>query len=97
MAVTATRPVAGVTATLLATNSSGSPGEGDYRSRSYLLRNLTASAPVFLGGDNTVTTGNGFQWDSASGSVQITLEPGESLYGIVTATPQTIHVLSSGR
>lgn len=96
MAVLAARPVADVTASLIASNTV-SDGEGDFRSRSYLIRNVTATAPVILGGDSAVTVASGFQWDAAAGAMEIVLEPGESLYGIVSATPQTIHVLSSGR
>lgn len=96
MAVTATRPVAGVAATLLASNAA-SGAEGDFRSTRVLLKNLTSTAPVFLGGDNTVTAGNGFQWDVSDGALEVTLEPGETLYGIVATTPQTLHVLGAGR
>jgi hypothetical protein len=96
MAVSATRPVAGAAATLLASNAV--PGaEGDFRSVHVLIKNLTSTAPVFLGGDNSVTTGNGFQWDVSDGALEVILEPGESLYGIVAATAQTLHVLSAGR
>lgn len=98
MAVTASRPSVGTSATLIASNASGDPGEGDYRSRTFVLRNVTATAPVFLGGSAAVTTATGFQWDAANApTLTVTLEPGESLYGIVTTTAQVIHALSIGR
>jgi hypothetical protein len=98
MAITVTQPVVDTTlgGVLIASNSAGDPGEGDYRSRKFLLKNATQTASVFLG-PSGVTTANGFQWDPADGPLEVELEPGESLYGIVAVTSQTIHALRQGR
>jgi hypothetical protein len=97
MAVVATRPSVTTTATLIAQNTSADPGESnEYRNWRFLIKNFTASADVFLG-PTGVTAGTGFQWASGDGPLAIELEPGESLYGIVTGTTQVLHVLKVGR
>lgn len=98
MAIVVTQPVADTTVggVVIASNGATDPGEGDYRSRTFLLKNVTASATVFLGASG-VATGTGFAWAAADGPLEVELEPGESLYGIVASTPQTIHVLRQGR
>jgi hypothetical protein len=90
------RPAVTSTATLIAQNPRTSTSEGDFSSLRFIIKNITASASIFLGGSN-VTTGNGFQWDVADGALEIELEPGEALYGIVASASQTLHVLQSGR
>ncbi len=95
MSVTASHPIAGTVATLLASNTSDRAAQ-DTGTVKALLRNTTASATVFLG-DATVTIGAGFSWLTTDGPLEIELEPGESLYGIVAATPQTLNVLKQGR
>jgi hypothetical protein len=93
MAITAARVDVLTTATLIATNS----GSGDDQStKSFLVLNATATANIFLG-DSGVTTGTGLQWASTDGPLSIDLEPGESLYGRVASTLQTVHVLGGGR
>jgi len=98
MAITVTQPAVDTTAggVLVAQNTAGDPGEGDYRTRKFLLKNITASATVYLGPQG-LTTGNGFAWAAADGPLEIELEPGEALYGIVSTTTQTVHVLRQGR
>lgn len=97
MAVVAAQVSVGTTAQLIGTNSATSDSEGDYRNRTLLVKNITGGT-VFLGGDNTVTTANGFQWVAATdGILSIDLEPGESLYGIVATGSLTLHTLRSGR
>lgn len=97
MAVIASRVTVGTSATKIAENTSSSGGgEGDYRNRLFLLKNVTASEDIFVGGDG-VTTGAGFLWAVVDGGLEIELEPGESLYGIVATTGQTVHVLEQGR
>lgn len=80
---------------MLATNTTDAR-EGDWGNRRALLKNLTGTASVFLGPQG-VTTATGFQWDPADGPLEIELEGGESIYGIVAAVTQTLHVLAQGR
>lgn len=91
-----TRPSVTTSAVLLASVPGGS-GIDDYNTLSVVLKNVTGSAAIFLGGDNTVTTSTGFQWDVADGPLAIDLEPGESLYGIVVSVTQVVHVMKAGR
>lgn len=94
MAIVAARPAISISATLIATNASSDTS--DASNRSFILKNITGSAAVFVG-PSGVTTSSGFQWDVADGPLSVDLEPGESVYGIVASTPQTLHVLSGGR
>lgn len=93
MAVAASRPSVTTSATAIYTNSeTGS----DLHSVRVLLKNVTATVSVYLGPAG-VTTSNGFEWAVADGPVEVELEPGESLYGIVAVTTQTVHALKQGR
>jgi hypothetical protein len=69
----------------------------DWNGVTGILKNLTASASVYLGGDNTVTDTTGFAWDSTDGPLQLSLAPGEQLYARLAsgATSQVIHRLLS--
>lgn len=97
MAVTPSRATVTTSAVLLASNAATDPGEGDYRNRRFIIKNSTGTASVFLGGSG-VTTATGLEWAPDDGPLgDIELEPGESLYGIVAATTQTVHVLRTGR
>lgn len=98
MAITASRPDVTTAATLIAQNTAGDPGEGDYRSARFVIKNVTSTASLFLG-PSGVTSSTGVQWDPADGSLSFELEPGESLYAILaSAQPtQTLHVLKGGR
>jgi hypothetical protein len=94
--VLATRVPVAATATLIASNVRAE--EADWATRSFLVKNLTGTAAVFLNGANTVTAATpAFQWDVADGPLAFDLEPGEELYGIVAVTTQTVHVLRQGR
>jgi len=97
MAFAITRPAVDTTSggVLIAQNTTSS-GEADFGTKRALIKNLTGTASVFLGPQG-VTTANGFQWDVADGPLEVELEPGEAIYGIVAATPQTLHVLAQGR
>lgn len=97
MAISASRTTVTSTATLLATNASSTTVVGDYTALSFVLKNLTGTASIFLGGGAAVTTGNGFEWAPGDGPISIDLEPGESLYAIVAAGTQTVHSLTQGR
>ena len=96
MAVVVTRPAPTTSAVLIASVADSGGSGDDWGGKSFLLKNVTATAAVFLG-PSGVTTANGFQWDTADGPITWTLEPGESLYGIVASVTQTIHVASTGR
>lgn len=55
----------------------------------------TGSAPVYLGGDATVTTSTGFPLNAGS-QVSVSMWPGEALYGIVASGTVTVNLLSQG-
>lgn len=96
MAVVASRVTVSTSAVLLIQNTSPDPGEGDYRSWRVLLKNVTGTASVFVG-TTGVTNLTGFQWDATDGALAVELEPGESLYGVVTGANQVVHILKVGR
>jgi hypothetical protein len=50
------------------------------------------TAPVFISGSSSVTTGTGFEI-AAGETLVLDIDSGETVYGIVTAIPQTVHVL----
>lgn len=95
MAITPTRVTVTNSATLIATNDRP-VGDAEANKFSLLIKNVTATAAVFLG-DSAETTSTGWQWDTTDGPVAVDLEAGESLYGIVASTNQTLHVLRQGR
>lgn len=95
MAVAATRPSVGTTASIIAENTTNARGD-ESKTVGFLLKNATGTASVFLGGSD-VTTGNGFEWAVADGALPISLEPGEKLYGRVASGTQTVHALKAGR
>lgn len=96
MAVATSRPAVATTAGGTAIYSNAETSSGDEFGVKLLLKNVTGTASVFLG-PSGVTTANGFEWAVADGPLEIELEPGESLYGVVAATQQTVHVLKQGR
>jgi hypothetical protein len=98
MAVTPTRVTVSSAAILIAENTSSSGGgEGDYRNWRFLVKNITGTDAIYLGGPG-VTTGTGFRWDVADGPLSdFELEPGEQLFGISAGADQTVHVLREGR
>jgi hypothetical protein len=97
MAVVVTRPVVGTSATLIAQNTA-SAGADDTATLSFIVKNVTGSATIWLNGTNAVSSSNGLQWDPSDGPLgDLWLEPGEALWGIVASVPQTLHVLGSGR
>lgn len=97
MAVSVTQPSVTTSATLIAQNTAGDPGEGDYRTRRFRIKNITGTGPVVLGGSAAVTAANGYSFAAADSPIVIELEPGEALYGIVAATTQVLHVIQHGR
>ena len=96
MAIVVTQPNVTTSATLICQNNAGDPGEGDYRTRRFRIKNITATGPVVLGPAG-VTAANGYSFAVADSPIVIELEPGEALYGIVAATAQTLHVSQHGR
>jgi hypothetical protein len=54
------------------------------------------SSNMFVGGDNTVTTSNGYLLDAGkSAGLRLTLHPGEALWAIVTSGTHTCYTLLS--
>jgi hypothetical protein len=56
---------------------------------------LTA-VTYYIGGDNTVTTSNGFKLDNAAGPYTLTVPQNEELWAIVASGTPTISVLVQG-
>ena len=96
MAVVAARVVVSNEATLIAENTTAPSGSDDAQTESYLLDNNTGTESVFIGPAG-VTTASGFEWKTTHPPLTVPLEPGESLYGIVTTDDQTVHRLKVGR
>lgn len=101
MAIAATRPAVTTSATLVAANTLADDTTlmpvHDWARRSFLVKNMTGTASVFLGTSGVTAAAPAFEWAVADGPLMIDLEPGEELYGIVAATTQTLHVLRQGR
>lgn len=95
MAVTTAQVSVTTSATLICRNTA-SVGADDSATLGFVVKNTTGTANVFVG-PTGVTTGTGFQWSATDGPLSIDLEPQESLYGIVAATTQVLHVLGVGR
>lgn len=95
MAVVPTRVTASNPAQKLAENTH-SPVQGDFGAQSFVLRNLTQTATVYLGSDATVTNTGGFPWYVSDQPVSIELEPGESVWGYASSA-QAIAALKAGR
>lgn len=94
MAIVPTRSSSDNPAQVLVENPHGLDS-GDYRTTNHVLKNTTATAPIFLGGPN-VTDVDGFEWQASDGAFELTLEPGEQLYGY-SSVAQDVQVLSGGR
>lgn len=94
MAIVPTRATADNPAQVLVENPHGSDS-GDYRNTHHVLKNVTATAPIFLGGPN-VSDVDGFEWQASDGAFDLDLEPGEQLYGYASVE-QDVQVLSGGR
>ena len=57
---------------------------------------INSSGALYLGGDSSVTTSNGYLLDpTKSAGMPITLHPGEALYGIVSSGTHTCYTLLS--
>ncbi len=98
MAIVASRPTVRTAPTLIAQNATpdDGPASGEAQSFSTIVKNVTGTGSVFLGGPD-VTTLTGYEWTTADRPLSLDLEPGEKLYGIVAVAEQTVHVLRQGR
>lgn len=79
----------GTTATLLSAVEAGRDGQ------TVLVQNPTGGANVFLGGAGVTTTSFGFLITAGS-AFAIDLQIGESLFGVVAASTQSVSVLRQG-
>jgi hypothetical protein len=52
----------------------------------------TGSDAVFLGGDSSVTTGNGFRLENTDNALNVRLRPGDELWAI-SSSSQPVHAL----
>lgn len=98
MAVVPSRVTVTAVAGVLARNDAKYTGRADeWNRRSYLIKNVTASETVFLGGAGVATT-TGFAWAAGDGALEVNLEPGEELLAIRGGlADQEVHVLAQGR
>lgn len=64
----------------------------------FLIRNETGTATVYLEVDQAATATNGFPWKASDSSIEIVLECGQTLYGIVAnaGADQELRILRSG-
>lgn len=94
MAVVAER----VTVTDVAAVIFDATGGDSQAGASAVLINVTASAPVYLGGPD-VTSADGVRWDPALGPLSVELGPGEELYAVRDAADanQDVHALGFGK
>lgn len=90
MTVIAGRVDVEISAELIA---AGPPSDSKGAIWSYVVKNVTGTAPIFLGGGPAVTVINGFEWVVADGPLTIDLQAGEDLYGIVDEVTQTCHTM----
>lgn len=79
----------GTTATLLSAVEAGRDGQ------TVLVQNPTGGANVFLGGAGVTTTSFGFLITAGS-AFAIDLQIGESLFGVVATSSQSVSVLQQG-
>lgn len=80
---------------VLAVGDAKQVGDSTSVGSTFLLRNRTATAPVFLEIDAAATSAQGFEWQTTDGPMEITLEKGEELHAILAAgaADQVIHKL----
>jgi hypothetical protein len=73
----------------------------DFRSKTYLLKNNTSTATVWLrnNADGAATTSatTSYPWAAGDAPLIITLEPGEIINAISGGADQTIAILNTGR
>lgn len=102
MAVSSAQITVATSATLLA---SGELREGLYppghpseegRSISVLLKRPGMPVDVYVGGPG-VTTASGYLWAASEPPLQLVLEPGEDIYGVVATGTQVVHRLRMGQ
>jgi hypothetical protein len=85
---------ASVTVATTATQLSGADSGGSTSGQSVAVYVPTGGATVYVG-SSAVTTAIGFPV-AAGEKMAFSLEPGESLYGIVAASTQAVNVFRSG-
>ena len=79
----------GTTATLLSAAESGRDGQ------TVLVQNPTGGANVFLGGTGVTTASYGYLIVAGS-AFAIDLQAGESLFGVVASSTQSVSVIRQG-
>lgn len=82
----------------IATAARGFPGAADDWPLEILVKNVTATEPIYIGGTEDVTPDTGFKWEPTDGALQIRLTDGEDgLYGILAegGSEQILHVLQA--
>lgn len=87
MPVVGERITVATTATAIFTPTNGAAVDR----KSAIIKNPAGGQSVFLGGSG-VTTGTGYELESGD-IVDVSLLHGDTIYGIVAATTQVVHVL----
>ncbi len=96
MALSTARVSVTASAVKIAENTTSPSGMEDVQTVRVLLHNKTGTEAVFLG-PTGVTTATGYEWTVAHGPLSVSLEPGESLFGIIVTATQIVHTLKAGR
>lgn len=63
---------------------------------SYLLKNKTASAIIYLEFDAPAASGTGYEWATGDGPITIDIPAGSTLNAISAGVDQTVHILRLG-
>ena len=79
----------GTTATLLSASAAGRDGQ------TVLVQNPSGGATVYLGGSGVTNTDYGYVLE-AGVAFAIDLQGGESLYGVVASSTQSVSVIRQG-
>ena len=61
-----------------------------------LYMSVSGGNGIYVGGSSSVTTSNGYFWANALNNVPVTLEPGDSIYGIGVSGTATASTLTLG-
>lgn len=86
--------------TLVAWHGGSQPRpDAAFEARSYLLKQRTASASIYLSTSGTAdaTSSTGFEWAITDPAIDVSLEPGAVLYASCAGTvSQVVDILESG-
>jgi hypothetical protein len=96
MAVDASRLTLSNSYIAIAGHGAASGVAGDQVNRRVLIKNVTATATIYIGGE-TDAVGQRFAWEPLDGPLSIDFEPDEELWGVSDGDDQVLHIISNGR